>query len=77
MKPELGDMLYGGRVFSSSGVDEWQDYPAYRVVGFHFKEPLMFIEILDRAGKVASIEKMDINSDQWMPCPPQLRFYPY
>ncbi len=40
IKPKLGQLLKGAKIVSCSGVKEWFDFPRYRVVAFHHKDPI-------------------------------------
>jgi hypothetical protein len=60
-----GDLLQGGARISSRGVEEWTDYPRYRVVAIHMNRVTMFLETLNPKGEIIGHEMMDFTSDQW------------
>jgi hypothetical protein len=60
-----GDLLQGGAIISGRGVEEWTDYPRYRVVAIHMNRVTMFLETLNSKGEIVGCEKMDFTSDQW------------
>jgi hypothetical protein len=69
--PQVGDLLMGGKVFSSGGIQEWWPFPRYRVVAFHYKEPIMFVEVLSSTQFVVGVQQMPVESTQWKPFPKQ------
>jgi hypothetical protein len=60
-----GSLLQGCKLLSQEGVEEWFDFPRYRVVAIHMNGKLMFLETLNSEGEIIGTEKMDISSDQW------------
>ena len=66
---QVGDLLAGGKRFSNRGVDEWYDFPRYRVVGFHYAEPKMFVETINDSGKVIGTESFELGSTQYKKVP--------
>ncbi len=65
VKPKLGQLLKGAKAVSCSGVEEWFDFPRYRVVGFHYKEPMFFVETLNRDQEIIGYERFSIDSNQY------------
>lgn len=61
----VGDLLAGCKQISSSGIDEWFDFPRYKVVALHEFEPIMFLETLNPVGEKIGVTYMDIKSEQW------------
>jgi hypothetical protein len=70
--PAVGDLLYGGKRFTSDGIAEWFDFPRYRVIAIHMNGVDMFIDTLNSEGKVISTTPTIINvgSNQWMATKP-------
>lgn len=66
MEVECGDLLRGGKRFSSNGVEEWFPYPSYKVIALHMNGEIMFMETLNSKGESEGrIHQMKITSDQW------------
>lgn len=62
---KVGDLLLGGKVFGGFGIEEWFDFPRYKVVALHEFEPIMFLETLNPDGEKIGFTYMDIKSEQW------------
>lgn len=65
--PPVGEKLKGASRVSCRGVEDWFDFPRYRVVAHHSNGKTFFVEVLDDNGNYLCTEKFDLGSSQYRP----------